>query len=65
MFNLNQNYIIKNIFYSNPLIVQLINEYKRGFDGGRKVTRPTPLCASRTSIVAFFEASIDLSDHTP
>ena len=28
MFNLNQNYIIKNMFYSNPLIAQLIKNIK-------------------------------------
>jgi len=65
MYNLNKNHILKNIFYSNPLIVQLIDEYKRGFDGGRKITRPTPPCANRTSIETYFEASLDLSDHTP
>ncbi len=55
MFNLNKNYIEKTLNFSNPLILQLIDEYKRGFDGGRIVKKPTPLCASRCVFDDFFE----------
>jgi len=57
MFEINQNIFSKTINYSNPLIVQFIDEYKRGFDGGRKIFTPTPLCASKVDIDAFFESA--------
>ncbi len=54
MFNLNKAYIGKTINFSNPLIVQLIYEYNRGFGGGRPIPKPTPLCANRLTIDEFF-----------
>lgn len=54
LFELNKNYIKKSLEFSNPLIVQLINEFDRGFGGGRQIVKPTPLCASRTVVEIFF-----------
>jgi hypothetical protein len=54
MFSLNKAYIGKTINFSNPLIVQLIDEYTRGFGGGRPITKPTPLCPNRLTIDEFF-----------
>ena len=54
LFSLNRNYISRSIDNSNPLIVQLIDEYRRGFSA-RLVNNPTPLCASNTLLENFFQ----------
>jgi hypothetical protein len=57
MFKLNQDYISRSINFSNPIIVQLIDEYQRGFGGGRNISKPTPLCANRLLIEDFFDGT--------
>lgn len=41
--NLKENYFKKAIKYKNPLICQLIEEYK-SFKGGRDISVPTAFC---------------------
>ena len=53
MLKTNSNYIKNALNYSNPLIINRINEYKRGFEGGRPIIKPTPLCASKKPIESF------------
>jgi hypothetical protein len=34
-------------------------EYRRGFDGGRTITKPTPLCADRVALDDYFRENND------
>ena len=52
-FEMNSNYFIKATASSNPLIIQLKNEYIRGFSS-RAITKATPLCASKDNIKQFY-----------
>lgn len=54
LFNLNKNYLSKNLESSNPLINKLVDEYKKIFLKGKNILKPTPLCASYSTIEQFY-----------
>jgi hypothetical protein len=47
--NLFLSFIMKGLVHGNPLLTQLIDEYKRGFEA-REFSRSTCLCAIRSSL---------------
>jgi hypothetical protein len=60
-FELNSNYFIKATASSNPLMIQLKNEYIRGFSS-RAFTKATPLCASKDNIKDFYIDDLSQED---
>jgi hypothetical protein len=59
MFTLNKRYLSRANIHVKPLIKKLVEEYRRGFDGGRTITKPTPLCADRVALDDYFRENND------
>jgi hypothetical protein len=59
MFTLNKRYLSRANIHDNPLIKKLVEEYRRGFDGGQTITKPTLLCADRVALDDYFKENDD------